>query len=536
MQSIQKIVLREYQKDAVRSVVKAVSQNSQRIPLVLGTGTGKSIIIAFIIRQILDKSPDHSILVLSQTRAEMYQLSDTINSVNEIYVARTKLSDYKSASIICTTYNDLLTHEGLFGDNNTLPDVIICNSMLHSWACYQSLFDSSNHSIIIAMFSSKEDLKQNAAFRGIAPVFVYSSQNAIVDGYLNPRSEHELVEVFCKKLFSELGYNNMQNNPQYYTEKNSTIRPDIVINDTHQNVIIEVKAYSSINVPSSVINTAIEQSLYYKTALTYGAMRNTKTIACLILLCSVSEEVKKYHWDQNEIAICDISNLLYLCQGKNELLDDLEKRVSFSIEGLSPIPPIGWPEITSPSVETPRPPYELDYMNGLLARLQQCCPGKQYATEYERICTEAIRYLFSSEFSVISEQHRTGDEMFRMDLLCALKGQAEVWKMLITHFNTRFVVFEYKNYSESITQNYIYITEKYLFSTALRNVAFIISRYGFDDNAKKAAIGVLREHGKLIISLTDDDLVDMLRMKADGQEPSDHLLDSVQRHLMAISK
>ena len=44
----------------------------------------------------------------------------------------------------------------------------------------------------------------------------------------------------------------------------------------------------------------------------------------------------------------------------------------------------------------------------------------------------------------------------------------------------------------------IYITEKYLFNAALRNVAIVISRKGFSDGACFAAKGCLKENGKMI--------------------------------------
>ena len=92
----------------------------------------------------------------------------------------------------------------------------------------------------------------------------------------------------------------------------------------------------------------------------------------------------------------------------------------------------------------------------------------------------------------------------------------------------------FKNYSKEIDQNLIYITEKYLFDAALRNVAIIISRKGFSKSAKFAAEGCLKEHGKLILSITDDDLVEMLKIKND--EAADYLLGKLEEFLMGISK
>ena len=145
-------------------------------------------------------------------------------------------------------------------------------------------------------------------------------------------------------------------------------------------------------------------------------------------------------------------------------------------------------------------------------------------------------YLFKTEFYKISEQHNTEDKMFRMDLLCSLKGTTEFWRFLINFYHTKFVVFEYKNYKEKISQNLIYITEKYLFPVALRNVAFIISRKGFDTNAEKAALGYLRENGKLFISIDDEDMIKMIHLKEKGEEPSDYLLDKLENWLMLVSK
>ena len=109
-----------------------------------------------------------------------------------------------------------------------------------------------------------------------------------------------------------------------------------------------------------------------------------------------------------------------------------------------------------------------------------------------------------------------------------------MWQMLVQHYNSHFVVFEFKNYKDEIDQNLIYITEKYLFDAALRNVAIIISRKGFSKAAKFAAEGCLKEHGKLILSVTDEDLVKMLELKSD--KAADYLLDKLEDFLMGISK
>lgn len=80
----------------------------------------------------------------------------------------------------------------------------------------------------------------------------------------------------------------------------------------------------------------------------------------------------------------------------------------------------------------------------------------------------------------------------------------------------------------------IYISEKYLFDAALRNVVIIISRKGFSKSAEFAAQGCLKEHGKLILDLTDKDLIEMLKLGNDAA--ADFILQKLEIFLMSISK
>lgn len=89
--------------------------------------------------------------------------------------------------------------------------------------------------------------------------------------------------------------------------------------------------------------------------------------------------------------------------------------------------------------------------------------------------------------------------------------------------------------SFKITQKEIYTTEKYLYAKALRSVAIIVSRKGADENALAAAKGWLRESGKLILCLSDEDLKELLRIKEKDEQPTaeffEAMLDDLLIHL-----
>jgi hypothetical protein len=97
-------------------------------------------------------------------------------------------------------------------------------------------------------------------------------------------------------------------------------------------------------------------------------------------------------------------------------------------------------------------------------------------------------------------------------------------------------VFEFKNYLMKIKQGQIYTTEKYLFGTALRSTAIIISRCGADNNALAAARGALRENGKLIINLDIEDMCAMLHLKDQGDDHNAILVERVDDMLMMLER
>ena len=267
----------------------------------------------------------------------------------------------------------------------------------------------------------------------------------------------------------------------------------------------------------------------------------------MIILSRIPSFQKDEVFKRYKIVVWDIENLVFYSKNSPALLKQLSQITYYPIDyiegrsseeaelaGLSFASTAN--EITSEAEK------EIALTSDLIQRLKDCKSGKKYSGNYEDICEEIIRTLFETNyFNRLTKQHKTKDEHFRMDLIGSLKinqsneeSMHPLWQMLVQHYNSHFVVFEFKNYSKAIDQNLIYITEKYLFDAALRNVAFIISRKGFSESAKFAAEGCLKEHGKLIIDVTEEDLVKMLEAKSD--EAADYLLSKLEEFLMGISK
>lgn len=175
----------------------------------------------------------------------------------------------------------------------------------------------------------------------------------------------------------------------------------------------------------------------------------------------------------------------------------------------------------------------------LCKELNAIKPGKLDSALYEKKCIEILKYLFDNktDLTLWAEQNTSDDGLNRNDLLCRIISyEKNFWEELSNDFHTRYVVWEFKNYEDKIKQGQIFTTEKYLFLTALRSVSFIIARVGADDNAIKAAKGALKEAGKLIVVLDNNDVCKMLTLKDNGDEPSIVLRQVIDEVLIKLNR
>jgi hypothetical protein len=154
----------------------------------------------------------------------------------------------------------------------------------------------------------------------------------------------------------------------------------------------------------------------------------------------------------------------------------------------------------------------------LAAALRRVRAGKLGARQFATKASDALKYLFEQDF-ISWKLQKPSDTMHRYDLIARIASEHDFWGSIVRYFKTWYVVFEFKNHTRFITQGEVYSTEKYLFVPAMRSVALIISRKGADKNAKAVMRGALRETGKLMLSLSLEDVYKMLEMKVRAMTP-----------------
>ena len=520
-------LLHPFQAEAIDAIQKALDRKQKNIVVEIPTGYGIESVIVKIV-EILTAQKAASVLVITERLEIKRQLENRLIKANQEFVKTNK------CGVTIETGQRILKNEKL----KTVEYQFIVFYNVVSEIIYETF--SCKAKTVISIGSNCYNYL-GRFFSQNEVVFSYSFADAVKDGYLTPAMDARAWEpafvVFAKQLLEQFGYVHPDGQPDIQDPM-----WDFVVEKGSQKIWVDCKIYKSQVVSPSAANSLLKDTIMHK--MKQGIPQ--KDIVLLIVLSNVPSLQKNEIWKRFRIIVWDIDNLVfYSSNGGPALLKRLSQITYFPIDYIEGCPSEE-AEQAGLILETPRIVYEIEAdspeTNDLLQQLKACKPGKNHSGEYEDICEKIIRTLFeASYFNRLTRQHKTNDERFRMDLIGTLKinqandeGMHPLWKMLVQHYNSHFVVFEFKNYSKKIDQNLIYITEKYLYDAALRNVTFIISRKGFSQSARFAAEGCLKEHGKLILDITDEDLVKMLESKNDNA--ADYLYGKLEDYLMGISK
>lgn len=309
---------------------------------------------------------------------------------------------------------------------------------------------------------------------------------------------------------------------------------------TYQNTFayVEVKLYTNKFARLDMVRTACSKLLSYKDNV------NAKLI--LVVSNRITPNLKEEIFKEFGITIWDIQELFALAIDHSDIYYNLEKILAQALKSQvdefavvdNNYKALIIPNLINAKTTVNQKPAATKGKD-LCKELNTIKPGRDEATNYENKCIEILKYLFDNktDLTLWAIQNTTDDGSNRNDLLCRiLSYERNFWEEIANDFNTRYVVFEFKNYTDKIKQGQIFTTEKYLFLTAMRSVSFIIARVGADDNAIKAAKGALKEAGKLIVVLDNEDVCDMLTLKDNGDEPSAVLRKRIDEILIKLNR
>ncbi|SHN40334.1 MULTISPECIES: restriction endonuclease [unclassified Rhizobacter] len=329
------------------------------------------------------------------------------------------------------------------------------------------------------------------------------------------------LEKLVAELLERMGREGVKTNLVVEGSLGHRYDVDIIFGDLGDATIVEVKAYRYHSPPPAELLVRALNRLQ----LVQKEMRVAHLM--LVMSCPLVSTLLSISQHYPNVEIWDGPKLLEVASYYPDLLKRLEDLLEVTVSD------VGIRQDAEAEIQS-----DVESTKGreLASELRAIPPGREGAYIFEQKCVEALQYLFDRDLFGWHIQHTTEDGLHRRDLVCRILPKAEIWRLMLTDLKSRYVVFEFKNYSEQISQSEIITTERYLYPSALRRLAIIVSPRGCSSSANKVIQGAMRESGKLLLSLTVDELASLLVGKDEGSDPNSFLFERVDEFLISLGR
>jgi hypothetical protein len=159
----------------------------------------------------------------------------------------------------------------------------------------------------------------------------------------------------------------------------------------------------------------------------------------------------------------------------------------------------------------------------LKKKLSQLNPGREDAGKYQRVVLEILNFLFNPELIDGELEVQTVDGTERRDIIFTNDSDRSFWSYLRTEHSSILIMFEVKN-TEEMNNFYFNQVSTYL-GDRLGRLGFVVTRKALEETQERKAFSIYNDSHprKIILTLSDKDLFDMLDMRCNGKDPMRHV-------------
>lgn len=149
-------------------------------------------------------------------------------------------------------------------------------------------------------------------------------------------------------------------------------------------------------------------------------------------------------------------------------------------------------------------------------RLQECPPGQEYFSDYERLVIDVFSYLFSESLGEPRPQERTLDGKQRRDVLFRNRRARPLWDRVFHQYGAAIVIVDCKNHGDPVGGTVISDVDKYA-NRALGRFILVVSRFGAEAAVAGTQVRVFRDSNAIVLVLSDSQLLEMVARKERAQ-------------------
>jgi hypothetical protein len=176
-------------------------------------------------------------------------------------------------------------------------------------------------------------------------------------------------------------------------------------------------------------------------------------------------------------------------------------------------------------------PVNAKRFNEFKRKLDACPSGKDHFDQYESIGTDIWKYIFHDKLGSPKVQRTTSDRVQRRDSLFPNLRKSMFFDRVFSRYDADFIIVDFKNYGDEINSDVIEEVSHYA-NPALGNFVVAVTRKGGGSAALAGQIRILKDRKIAVLTVSDEQMLEMLARRERGEAPEDVLADLLDELLI----
>jgi len=161
-------------------------------------------------------------------------------------------------------------------------------------------------------------------------------------------------------------------------------------------------------------------------------------------------------------------------------------------------------------------------------------PGKTTWSTYQQTIYDILEHLFCPPLDSPLYELADKDKRNRRDIIFENTGEHFFWKHIKEEYRGLYIVIDAKNYTNKLTKRPIIDIAHYLKPYGCGMFGIIVTRKGLGPAGQHARKEQWIGNRKMILVLSDSEILEMLRLKLDGEKPEEVLRRKISNFRMNL--